>query len=983
MIWLESVGLFDPGLLAPLPGGWVLVKDAQNVMWWVHEQLGEVAPDPPNLDEMRERFQNIKKKSNLMASRTEEEKDKARRKILGRNLAENLDNGSLPPPDKKKNSNDQPRLKDEYHSPGRKPQKSNNLNKAVTSPLPSKGKVNEKMVFDEVFEQTTDPKIKRGTMEQSLGDLDQDFGGLDADFLDDDPYKYTKSTLKKGHDDLNSPYMHSKKKRDLLAGERAIITDLPEPPISAEISLENHRKDMPILEIDLDLGTDEDFGERIQGDFITPSGKKYNPKTATQSEQPKRSKAPPAARKEEPIDSRYSMVDSNMLEKMINDINHMQMKVSQIEQENADLKRKNVDIVSNQKKLREQTKTAIENTKNQLNEKIVKRENRLEELVKEELKKTELGTMDQSKANLNILKDIQDMKNLLEQSVLKNNQIQPQETKADFQPNLPMVDSHVFGQGQGQPASQNIQHSFGAEFARPPLQPGHNNSVNPNSSLYNQTVPGHYSGYPGVPQRASGLIDGMAGSRVAYGQGFKGERESLTSGGGIGSSQTGAAKWLHIILTEKSKMSSLKSRLQSLKLAVQAKAIEVANFEQDMNIELQRLGLPQGHSLVKKLRSNIKQQAKDYKHLVKEYENEKGKYRLTKNGINMLERTLLFVQNAGGITKEADKHLEEVYSSFKNLAHFSKSEDNKDLSFNSSESRSQSIDVSHSDSKGAELDPSNPQEINQQEILQNVNMGKKDVPTEELVVKPAQTDTGIIQVPNPEDNSLKPDLAGTFTETIELKPSNIRQSKTVSKTGYYAKGSYINELNKVNGYLAKGSSSFSMEPDFAKLRDSLGYQPLSRTSQQEPATDNMKRYFQTQARWYSDMRNEVNSAHPGAQPALPLLAPQLRPAVLGLTNSLNNSAERLYLNGAGVGLQRRGDAPPDLQEDGAANASDPQHEHEERAERGAAQRRGQRLRGRSRPSGGRVQRSAGQSQSRGRKERSPRRPQGQTQEGRV
>jgi hypothetical protein len=837
----------------------VLVKDAENQMWWVHEKLGEIADTPPNLNELIEHFQNVKKKNQLMATRSEEDKEKARRKILGRNLADEPEVGSLPPADKKKTMAEPPRLKDEYHSPAKKAQKQNALNKAISSPNPSKLKGGNMMVMDEVFEQTTDPKIKRGTMEQSIHDLDIDLHDLDANMLDDDPYKYTKSTLKKGHDDQNSPYLHSKRKKDLLAGERAVIADLPEPPMSAEFSLEQHRNDMPILEMDLDLGTDDDLGEKINGDFITPSGKKNASGLASNAKGLQRSKAQANMRKEEANDGKYQMIDSAMLEKMISDINQMQMKVSMIEQENAGLKRTNVDIITNQKKLRDVTKNAIETTKTQLNEKIMKRENRLEDLVREEIKKSELGTLDQSKANLNILKDIQDMKLLLEQSVLRNNPAANIETKNEFQPTLPMVDSHVFGQIGVHPTNQNIQHSFGADFSRPPIQPPQVPPLLQASQLYNMPIPLPFNHSSALNRQSSLVVDPLAASRGLGAPAFKGERDSLSSGGHIGSSQGGAAKWLNIILNEKSKLATLKDKLKGLKLAVQAKAIEVANFEQDMNVELQRLGLPQNHSLVTKLRSNIKHQAKDYRYLVKQHESEKGKYTLKKSGIAMLERTLLFVQNAGGINKEADKHLEEVYSSFKNLAHFGKDEENRDMSFNSSESRSQSIDISHSDTKGTPHEVPLQPESATEGIAPQLNMVKKDEPAQEQAVKHDQ-EANLTSTQASPDQIMQPhELGGTFTETIELKPALDRQSKSASKTGYYAKGSYFNELNRVTSYLAKGSSSYSMEPDYSKLRDSLAYQPLSRTVHQEPASDNMKRYFQTQAKWYADMRGEVVS----------------------------------------------------------------------------------------------------------------------------
>lgn len=851
----------------PLADGWLLVKDADNRMWWVHEEQGEIAEEPPNLNDLIDHFHNVKKKNQMMATRSEDDKQNARRKILGRNLAEQNESTQLPPPEKKMPASEQPRLKNDKTAPSKKEKKTpeqKKKNQAFQSPVPGKNKSNKMPIMDEVYEQTTDPKIKKGTMENSIGDLDMDFDGLDADLLDDDPYKYTKSTLKKGADDHSSPNPYAKRGRDNMTGEKAVLGDMPKNSGLGDFSIEHNRNDMPILEMDLDLGDDDDLGEPLQGDFITPSGKK-NDRTVRNSSPKKPAQHNPPVRKEQsqetPVDNKYQMVDSSMLEKMISDINSMQMKVSQIEQENATLKRKNMEIVNDQKKFNQKTKTAIEGTKQEIDERLREKEAQIEDLLREELKKNSTADLAQSKVNLNILKDIQDMKSLLEQSVLKSVNAAQVEKKNDIQSSLPLADSQVFAQ-QTAPKQdpQGFQQSFGADFNKPPASPvntDQNLGMNDHFDKFNSQVrdqdsrPGNFGmGYDAMNSNpAYGSFSGPKDSRVGYRTGQKGH----------GARNSGdASKWLSVIFSEKNQMNELKSRLQGLKLAIQGKAVIVAGFEQDMNSEMEKLALPHNHSLVYKLRSNIKLQTREYKSMVKEYENEKHKYYLRKNGINMLERTLLFVQNSGGINKQAEKHLEEVHSSFKFLNHFSKDDQNMDYSLSSNDSRSRSIDASHSlDMRDQRVAASNYQSQNIIVEDAQILMQKKSEPTNEVgednQIESMQQMEEIVN-PGVESIAVEPQIKNDLPPS---RASSQNKSRNMQKDAFNSKGSYFNESKRLASYLGKTNTSMNLEPNYAKIRDSLGYYPTSKMQYNDSASDNMKRYFQTQAKWYSDMRSEV------------------------------------------------------------------------------------------------------------------------------
>ena len=166
-----------------MPGGWLLVKDDFNKLFWVNQELNEVSDDPPNLQELMDKFQRAKKKDQMMAKRGEDKKQNAIKKILGRNMP-SANEEAIPsndefdpkPPSNMVQKPTTPKTKKDLLQEARKldskamaveitPEGSVNPYKAARNTLPA----------DQVMEQTTDPKMKRGLLaEDSAGSLDLD-----------------------------------------------------------------------------------------------------------------------------------------------------------------------------------------------------------------------------------------------------------------------------------------------------------------------------------------------------------------------------------------------------------------------------------------------------------------------------------------------------------------------------------------------------------------------------------------------------------------------------------------------------------------------------------------------------------------------------------------------------------------------------------------------------------------------------------------
>ena len=842
------------GLLSPLPRGWLLVKDEDGKIWWVNQDLNEVSEDPPNLDELIDNFQRAKNKSRMMEKRGEDEKKNARKKIL-RNIPDPDDDdfGTIRQPAKKEE------LKKSSKAGGGQNNKKlmsegGGFGSGNYDPLKGSSAGRNKRQgreAEEDAEQTTDPKMKRGVIEDSIGSFEFGLPG-ENDFLDEDPYKYTKSTLKKGNEDGASPYAEQPKRK--AASPNILLDD------EQSFSIAEKDAEMPILEMNLDL---DDLGDELDGHFITPSGKKNEPVKNKKKQGHKREQQTGGLQTDK---DQYQMVDSNVLERMINDIKAMQMKMSTIEQDNSQLKRKNIELVNEQKKIKERTSSELKNTRKDLENEMKEKENRIQDLLKEELKKKEGESA--SLANLNIQKDIQGIKELLQNSVMRNTQPnsgvngaqnfgpnKSQPSPGDIQSSLPVVDSQVMPQGANTDNHQNaaiLHHSFGAG--------GNGNRGNTNTR--EQDVNGNIPQGSGnimmssmaSPHFGSGVIIKPPGPPSSVNQQHMHIPNNSTSNNNRSSSTVIVQKWIEVIYGQKEFLRKIKAELSNRKILLEKKKLAIKQYELEMNNEVNELGLDKKHSLVSKIKKNIRGQINGYKDDQKGYQDEINKYRMRQNNVGLLEKTFMYLQGMGPVGSDADKHLEEIYTTLKAIEHFSSenndvSKDSLDPPSMSSHSQNNSEEVSM-ERGGMEL------EANEGERGEVAGAGfaKKNKP---VLLEEEEKAEGEVLGGEGVKEEINPSIP-VFTETIELNRPLNQTPKSKPKANR-PQTVYFNEFEKtresVPGRSRSGLTGYPEE--FGSFKGSMGYFSPNRPIAEDTAKSNIRRYLQSQSRWYADMRGEV------------------------------------------------------------------------------------------------------------------------------
>ena len=921
---------------------------------WVNQELGEIANDPPNLDELIENIKRVKKKTQMMEKRGDEEKQNARKKLLYRNLPTDEveampETETMTAPATKQAASGAKNIKSQQRQGPDLLQQSKQAEKESPKKKKNPGTPVSHMkqpvtISPRILEgggQTTDPKVKKAMLGDSIGSIDFKMGEI-GEHYDDDIYKYTKSTLKKGEDPAAT----------------SIKRNIESPKDSFEREDVNPNE-MPILEMDLNLG-DNSFEDMIAPNLTTPSGKKEPHKPqAGRAANPLReagSKKIVGKRGDEDERKDYQMVDSNVLEKMISDINNMQMKVSNIEQENAVLKRKNIELVSDQKKFKAQTATDIQSTKKELKDVLNEKEARIGDIVKEEIKKnSEAPAEDTQMINLNILKDVQGMKQLLEQSLLRNNQITANETnpsRADVQGGLQLAESQAFSPPGNENTSQNpynIHQSFGADNLRPvgssaPYFGSTVGNANPSKVKQQQSYQDNPSSvYPGNPSQLhfpssilrpnNPIYQGMnvASQMGIPNQQLHGINQNGSSTGSSVSPNSNAltSKWLTSLVTQKALLSSLRTKLHSLKDGLGNKKRSLRTYEKDVGLELSSLGLSFSHPLVHKLRRNVLKQAKEIRKIQIRFDQEKEKYKMRKKGVELLEKSLVYVQGAGNLSREADRHLDEILSGFKGIEHFPKDDvepsvdDSLDTRNSLSNVEEDSLEM---ESRGelmhpgltgvglsgkAELLPTKDKTVLEKKseptiVLnsgeQSGQSGQNPYTSPEAQLpegQPSSLETNNdqhISQPQPDGSLINQHLSPkvlhsqqqtlpipqTFTQTIEIGAQDPRdpqaqQSRSVplkrtvpnaaqaiSAAAYYF-GSQPTESATMRAVNNGQSPMRSSTPEYGlyfptaenrRIRDSLGYLQ-SRVIDETESSAQMKRYFQSQAKWYSDMRGEV------------------------------------------------------------------------------------------------------------------------------
>ena len=845
-------------MTTPLPGDWLLVKDHEGKIWWVNQTLNEVSEDPPNLDELRQNFVRVKNKSQMMEKRSEDDKKNARKKILR----------NIPNPDDAEFGTIREELQTkEFLNPNMGTTKNQKQQQAAASAVkggnePQKKSAQKKNqspgVIEDLFDQqTTDPKMKRGTLEDSIGSFDF---GQGRDFIEEDPYKYTKSTLKKANEDLTTPPWKSSQSRRVRGDDKM-----------KDSSLDQNLNDMPILEMNLDLN---DLGDELDGHFITPSGKKNEPV------RDKKQKNPGGARDSAVRDSGQQMVNSSVLEKMLSDIQNMQLKMSTIEEDNNMLKRKNIELVNEQKSIKQKAESEMRSAKQEIEHRIKEKESKLEEMVKEELARK--GKSDDGEANLNIQKDIRGIKELLQQSLMKNTINQAsgqtntspsnaQPNPSDIQSSLPVVDSQLMPNSHAQlGGTGQHNHSFGLIQESSPGPMGENKqnqSTLPNNQNFMMSS-------LGSPFFGSNVRPPMPSQvkQPPNPSGFPSSKASASLPSGHPAITT-VQKWLEVIFAQKELLKKVKSELSRKKGLLKNKKLSIMTFEMEMNSEMGSLELDKGHPLVGKIKKNLQQQVANYNSEERYYQEELVSFKMRRKNLAMLESTLNYLQTLGPLGPDQDKHLEDIYTTLKTLEHFCN--ENDDGSMDSLEASSAK---SSKDSKQppavSEIEIDSDQEHDP--TTQSRGFTKKEG-------APVSVEAGeaVLLEETPMELQIKTDITKTkhlLEATGEQTDPQTRENKSASllrpssnpqKQGkppgkkQATKTNYFNEFGRVAAGAAAQRRSeaedYSQPPAIpAGFSSSLGYYPDLKRGFDDQSATNMRRYFHSQSKWYSDMRSEVS-----------------------------------------------------------------------------------------------------------------------------
>jgi hypothetical protein len=808
----------------PLPDGWILVKDPSDKIYWVNQELEEISEDPPNLNELIENFHRVKKKSQMMAKRDDEDKQNARKKILGRNLV----------------SEDQPQTEAmvPVKPPGRDNQKKNNADllekskneksfpknsdakKNVSSghrKLPSFDLENDVFLSEEkgvngyTNQQTTDKKFKDGVMNQSDEILDK---LAEEDSVENDLFKYTKSTMKKNGDP---------------SGRKAegVYNNLFNDELNLEEDEEN-ANDQAIMELDLNDDEDEKI---VDFNFTTPSIKKVNQgnkkDTILVEDNPVIPKHVKNRTENKGTKQQAQMIDSTLLEKIIGDIGEMQMKLSHVEMENENLKRKNVDLLKEQRKMKEQTTANLRKQKEEI----------------EELKKDrdESAHPEPNANNLNIMKDMAAIKELLQNSVLKQPLQTPNFNRA-LDNQLPLVDSQVinvndpnvfhqsFGIGQQPFGNLSNQSKEAMAYAsNPPKFPEISNPY----SMKNPVVTNESR----TQNNSSKMAKNLPPPEI---------QNIILSSTGI------MSKWMKIILNERETVKLVKNKLQNEKTALKKKKYSIKNYELEMNKEISSMSLDKSHSLISKIKKNIRSQVKQYVEQENKWKSDCNKLTARIQNIDLLERTLMYANNLGPITEETDRHLTDIFNSF-NQADANETF-SKNMGDSSMDSGSRNQDELKSSHNSSEAQDEGQSQEKRPEDGPAPNFSKK-----EGAVELDETD----RIRN---EPMQPVLA----ETVHIKQSKSKPESRGSRKSRGSSQNYFNEFDKVKergtSYVQNNWGSDYFGSDLSNLRRSVGYYIGNKYGNpEEMSAMNLRRYFENQSKWYSNVRNEVRQELLGAE----------------------------------------------------------------------------------------------------------------------
>ena len=577
----EFLYLAKESLLNPPTDEWMIFKDIAGNVIWINDVTEEMEPHPPHLHELMENFQRVKKKAETMSSRnSSNDRSNAMRKILGRNLPSQE---PLPIEEKPIVQNQPKQQQGVLPRPGARPSSSVPQPSAQLPPQPKKPKDDEgsgvvggkgrglSLLKAMQYAQQQEKNVDEGG--EGLGDsvFDRKLGKNEEEdnYFDD---------AEEEEEDENDD-----DEKGMLIGE------------NEDESLSDGQQEASHI----DESESEEVYRKNMEESVTPkpnfqTKQAVNNKKDREREQEKNRKDSEKKKKNKDTNKHNNsslekeLENSRMLSKLMTDFQEMQTKMSQIEEENRDLIKKNIEISKMKDDL---TKSMVLN-QNQNNVQKSKES-------------------DESQSNLKT--GIAEIKNLLERSILLQNDKVTISNDAKFEENRSIIVGGGHSESYRNAGSSKQQSSY-----------NHRDNYDHNTSL------SHEQNHP---------------SSFRFSE--------------------AETKWTGIINREKENVHLSKMSLQNEKLILENRKLAIKKHEFEMRKELDQMKLEKGHPLSNKIKENLVQQLGIFKNEFTGWKEKCMRVAMQQKNLNLLEKSFQFSKSSGVFTEAADHHLQDLYSTFR------------------------------------------------------------------------------------------------------------------------------------------------------------------------------------------------------------------------------------------------------------------------------------------------------------------------------
>jgi hypothetical protein len=124
-------------------------------------------------------------------------------------------------------------------------------------------------------------------------------------------------------------------------------------------------------------------------------------------------------------------------------------------------------------------------------------------------------------------------------------------------------------------------------------------------------------------------------------------------------------KWSSIISREKEHLSNCKLALHNEKLVLENRKLAIKKHEFEMRKELEQMRLERGHPLSNKIKENLNQQLAIFKTEFAAWKDKCLRFSMKQKNLALLEKSYNFSRSTGPANDATDRHLEELYSIYR------------------------------------------------------------------------------------------------------------------------------------------------------------------------------------------------------------------------------------------------------------------------------------------------------------------------------